>query len=69
MGKKSGILVSIDTGGKGMAYHGEQEQAFKDLKKHYIHYLDDSYNPIYVNGKAKKGLIDSSRLKLMGYVD
>lgn len=66
---KPGILVAIEGGGKAIAYHHEQEQAFKDLKKHFIHYIDDDYKPIMENGKPKTGLKASSKLRLLGYTD
>lgn len=65
-----GLLCKIDGGGKAIAYHKEQEKQFAELKKHFIHYLDEDMHPILdENGKPKTGLIASSKLKLMGYVD
>lgn len=69
MGKNSGYVCSIDTGGKAIAKHREQEQAFRDAKKVFIHYMDDEYQPIMVEGKEKTGLMDSARLKVIGMFD
>ena len=67
--KNSGYLCQIDTGGKAVARHSEQRKEFADLKKHYIHYLDDEFYPVIVDGKEKVGLIDSKRLKVIGMYD
>jgi hypothetical protein len=69
MGKNSGYLCQIDTGGKAVARHSEQEKQFKELKKYFIHYLTDDFHPVLVDGKEKTGLIDSSRLKVIGMYD
>lgn len=69
MGKNSGYLCKIDTGDMAVARHKEQEKAFAEAKKHFVHYLDDDYRPIIVDGKEKTGLIDSSRLKVIGMYD
>lgn len=69
MGKNSGYLCSIDTGGKAVARHREQEQQFRDAKKLFIHYLTDDYHPVMTDGKEKTGLIDASRLKVIGMYD
>lgn len=62
-------MCIVDTGGKAIAYHSEQEEAFKKLNKYFVHFLKDDFNPIYVNGKPKKGLISSDKLTLIGYTD
>lgn len=64
-----GIILQIEGGGKAIAYHKEQETAFKELKKHYIHYMTDDYHPIVEDGKEKVGLKDSSKLKIIGYCE
>lgn len=64
-----GYIVSIDTGGKGVVHHKEQEQKFRDIGKSFIRYLDDDYRPVIVGGKKKTGLIDSKRLKVIGMWD
>jgi len=69
MGKNSGYICQIDTGGKCVAKHREQEPQFKELKKHFVHYMTDDYHPVIVDGKEKTGLIDSSRLKVIGMYD
>lgn len=69
MGKNSGYLCQIDTGGKCVAKHREQEKQFAELKKHYVHYLNEDFSPVILNGKEKTGLIDSSRLKVIGMFD
>lgn len=69
MGKNSGYLCQIDTGGKAVARHKEQEKEFAAAKKHFVHYLNDDYRPVMVDGKEKTGLIDSERLKVIGMYD
>lgn len=65
-----GLLLSIEGGGKAIAYHKEQEPQFKELKKHFIHYLDDDMHPVLgEDGKPKSGLKDNDKLKIIGYVD
>ena len=66
---KPGYLVKIDTGGVGIIRHAEQEKAFRDQGKSLIRYLQEDYNPVMVDGKEKTGLIDTSRLKVIGMVD
>lgn len=69
MARNPGVILQIEGGGKAIAYHKEQEQAFKDLKKHYIHYMTEDYHPVMVDGKPKSGLMDDSKLKIIGYSD
>jgi hypothetical protein len=69
MGKNSGYLCQIDTGGKCVAKHKEQEKEFAEKKKHFVHYMTDDFHPVMVDGKEKSGLIDSSRLKVIGMFD
>lgn len=69
MSKKAGIICQVDTGGKIIAYYHEQETAFKEAKKHFVHFMTDEYQPIIVDGKEKSGLIDSKRLTVIGYTD
>jgi len=69
MGKNSGYICQIDTGGKCVRRHKEQEKAFADLKKSFVHYLTDDYEPVMVDGKEKTGLIDTARLKVIGMYD
>lgn len=67
--KNPGLILEIEGGGKALAYHAEQEQAFKDAKKRYIHYMTDDYHPVMEDGKEKAGLKDISKLKVIGYTD
>lgn len=69
MSKNSGFLCEIQGGGKAIVRHSEQRKEFADLKKRFIHYLDDEFNPIMENGKEKTGLKDIDKLKMIGYVD
>lgn len=69
MNKNSGYLCQIDTGGKAVARHSEQRKEFSDIKKHFIHYLTDDFHPVIENNIEKTGLIDSSRLKVIGMYD
>lgn len=69
MARNPGFICEIDTGGKALLYHKEQEKAFIDAKKRYVHFLTDDYQPVMVDGKEKKGLIDQSRLKAIGMID
>lgn len=70
MAHNPGIICSIDTGGICISFNKEQEPQFAALKKHYVHFMNDDYTPVKGdNGFNKKGLIDSSRLKLIGHVD
>lgn len=66
---KPGYLVSIDTGGFGLVRHAEQEQQFRDVRKSFMHYLDEDFHQILVDGKPKTGLIATYRLKIIGYAD
>jgi len=47
---KSGLILQIEGGGKALAYHKEQEQEFKTIKKHFIHFMTDDYHPVMVDG-------------------
>lgn len=69
MGKNSGYVFQIDTGGKCVAKYSEQYPQFKELKKHFVHFMTDDYHPVIVDGKEKTGLIDSARLKVIGMYD
>lgn len=69
MGKNSGIMVRIGSGGKAIAYHREQEKAFALAKKHYIHYMTDDFHPLLVDGKPRVGLHNSNDLFIIGYCD
>lgn len=70
MGSKSGFMCKVDTGGKAIAYHNEQRPEFADIKKHYVHFMNDDFTPIIGdNGFPKKGLISTTRLSLIGYTD
>lgn len=69
MGKNSGYICQIDTGGKCVRKHSEQEKEFATLKKSFIHYLTEDYHPLIVDGKEKTGLIATSRLKIIGMYD
>ncbi len=70
MGKNSGLMLQIEGGGKAIAYHREQEPQFKELKKHFIHYLNDDFTPVLDDaGKEKTGLKASDKLKIIGYTD
>lgn len=67
--KNSGYLCQIDTGGKEVARHNEQRPEFKAVKKNLVHFLTDDYHPVLVDGVEKVGLIDTSRLKVIGMYD
>lgn len=69
MGKNSGYICQIDTGGKCVRKHSEQEKQFIDLKKSFVHFMTDDYHPVIVDGKEKTGLIDTSRLSTIGMYD
>lgn len=69
MGKNAGFMLTIEGGGKAIAYHREQEPEFIPLDKVYIHYLGEDFKPIIIDGKPKKGLITRSKLTLIGYTD
>ena len=66
---KPGYVCKIDTGGYAIRIHSEQEKEFTEIKKSFIHYLDDDYMPVIVDGKEKTGLIDTTRLKTIGMYD
>lgn len=70
MGDKSGLMFRIKgRKDKAIAYHSEQEEQFKALNKFFIHFLTDSFEPILVDGKPKKGLISEDKLTLIGFTD
>lgn len=70
MGRRSGFLLTIEDGGKALMYHNEQEPKFKDLKKAFIHFLNEDYTPqIGEDGKEKTGLKSLDKLKVIGMVD
>jgi hypothetical protein len=69
MGKNSGYVCQIDTGGMAIARHNEQEPKFREAGKCFIHYIGEDYAPVMVDGKEKTGLIDSKRLKVIGMYD
>lgn len=64
-----GLLLEIEGGGKAISYHKEQLKEFVDLKKQFIHYIDDNYQPIMINGKPKTGLKANDKLKVIGRID
>lgn len=70
MARNPGIICQVDTGGMAICYWKEQEADFAKKNKKYVHFMNSDYTPVKGdNGFNKKGLIDSSRLKLIGRVD
>lgn len=70
MAKNPEYLCSIEGGGKCIAYHKEQTPEFKNLKKHFVHFMTDDMHPVIGDdGKPKTGLKSSDKLRIIGYTD
>ena len=70
MSKGPGFYWKVEGGGKAISYNAEQRPEFEKLRKYFIHYLDDKYQPVLDDqGKEKTGLKAGDKLTLIGYVD
>lgn len=65
-----GYICQIKDGGKCFIYHKEQEPQFAVIKKHFVHFMDDKLHPVLKeDGEPKTGLIASSKLSIIGFLD
>lgn len=69
MGKNSGYLCKIDTGGMCIRKHREQEPEFQSKGKSFVHFINADFTPTVENGVEKSGLIDTTRLSTIGMFD
>lgn len=72
--KTPGRLVSFATKDgklqKAIAYNHEQAAEFSNVKKVFIRYIDDNFNPQKdEHGKNLVGLKDAEKLTVIGFVD
>ena len=70
MKKKSGIIYLLDDNTKTIAYHYEQEPAFIQARKVYIHHLNEKLKSVVdSSGKEVVGLKSIDKLTQIGKVD
>lgn len=68
--RKPGYMFSVDTGGKAIGYHYEQNTAFMALNKVFVHFLNDDFTPVLdEQGKPKTGLKSVDKLTVIGFTD